>query len=270
MEEGIMKDGTGNGLQVEQRHLRAIVVDDEPLAREGIRLLLQADTDVEVVRECANGREAVAAITAEKPDLVFLDVQMPEMDGFEVLRALKEPLPAVVFVTAWDRYALKAFEVHALDYLLKPFDDERFRDALVRAKSHLKLARVSELSRKLITLLEAQPAPPPRDYLSRLAIKDVGRVVFLNVDEIDWIEAADYYVQLHAGAKVYLHRETMQSLEEKLDPRRFLRIHRSAIVNCSRVKELRSQGRRDVSVVLLGGEELRVARSCRDKLESLL
>jgi len=261
----------------EQRRLRAVVVDDEPLAREGIRLLLKDDADVELVAEAANGKDALSAIRGKKPDLVFLDVQMPEMDGFEVLRSLERPLPAVIFTTAYDRYALKAFEVHALDYLLKPFDDERFREALGRAKTTLKLARVSELSQRLISLLDQEQKPAiatkpetPKEYLSRLAIKDVGRVVFLNIEEVDWIEAADYYVQLHAGPKTYLHRETMQSLEAQLDPRRFLRIHRSAIVNCSRVKELRSHGRRDLSVVLTGGAELRVARSYRDKLESLL
>ena len=256
--------------------MRAVIVDDEPLAREGIRLLLKDDPHVEIVGEAANGKDALAEIRGKKPDLVFLDVQMPQMDGFEVLRALERPLPAVIFTTAYDRYALKAFEVHALDYLLKPFDDDRFREALERAKAALKLVRVSELSERLISLLDhdrkpaAKAAVEAREYLSRLAIKDVGRVVFLNIDEVDWIEAADYYVQLHAGPKIYLHRETMQSLESQLDPRRFLRIHRGAIVNCSRVKELRSHGRRDLSVVLSGGAELRVARSYRDKLESLL
>jgi two-component system LytT family response regulator len=232
--------------------IRTLIVDDEPLAREGLRLLLGDDEEVEVIGECASGREAVQAIQKLHPDLVFLDVQMPELDGFQVIASLPpDDLPAVVFVTAYDRYALRAFEVHALDYLLKPFDDERFQDALKRAKRHLGLQRVSEVGQR------------------RLAVKDVGRVVFLNVAEIDWIEAADYYVQLHAGKQSYLHRESMQSLEARLDPSQFLRIHRSAIVNVRGVKEVRHQGRRDIVVVLACGATLKVARSHREKLQRL-
>src|SRR5262245_47863278 len=241
--------------------IRALVVDDEPLAREGIRLLLEGDPEVAVAGECGTGRDAVAAVMQLRPDLLFLDVQMPEMNGFEVVAALEPAqLPVVVFVTAYDRYALRAFEVHALDYLLKPFSDERFHDALRRAKQHLCLSRMTDLSQRLLSLLAshgatgepplapaASPLRPP--YLSRIAIRDVGRVVFLRMDEIDWIEAADYYVQIHAGNKSYLHRETMSCLEERLDPERFLRVHRSAIVNRDRIKELRTQGRRDLMVV---------------------
>jgi two-component system LytT family response regulator len=230
-------------------------------------------------------RDAVATSRRERPELVFLDVQMPELNGFQVLSALApEELPAVIFVTAYDRYALRAFEVHALDYLLKPFDDERFHDALRRAKGHLSLTRASTLGQRLLSLLEtidgptaavplptsAAAAPPAAPaHAERLAIKDVGRVVFLPVEEIDWIEAADYYVQLHVGARTYLHRESMQSLETRLDPERFLRIHRSAIVNRRVVKELRHQGRREVVVVLAGGATLRVARSHRETLQRL-
>jgi two-component system LytT family response regulator len=272
------------------QQIRTLVVDDEPLAREGIRLLLQGDPEIAVVGECGSGPDAVLAVGKLRPDLLFLDVQMPEMNGFEVMAALEQPqVPAVIFVTAYDRYALRAFDVHALDYLLKPYDDERFYDALRRAKQHLCLSRVSDLSQRLISLLEsygahgeaaaigdappaARPpviAPHGEPYLSRLAIRDVGRVVFLGMDEIDWIEAADYYVQIHAGGKSYLHRESMNSLEDRLDPARFLRIHRSAIVNRERIKELRSQGRRDLTVVLTGGTELKVARSQRDKIQAL-
>jgi two-component system, LytTR family, response regulator len=272
------------------QQIRTLVVDDEPLAREGIRLLLQGDPEIAVVGECGSGPEAIAAIARLRPDLLFLDVQMPEMNGFEVMAALhQEQVPAVIFVTAYDRYALRAFDVHALDYLLKPYDDERFYDALRRAKQHLCLSRVSDLSQRLISLLESygaygdmavvgdvlgRPRPPAsasrgEPYLARLAIRDVGRVVFLGMDEIDWIEAADYYVQIHAGSKSYLHRESMNSLEDRLDPARFLRIHRSAIVNRERIKELRSQGRRDLTVVLTGGTELKVARSQREKIQAL-
>jgi two-component system LytT family response regulator len=241
--------------------VRCLIADDEPLAREGLRMLLAADPEVELVAECAGGREAIAAIRRHRPDLAFLDVRMPEVGGFDVLAALREgEVPAVIFVTAFDQYALRAFEVHALDYLLKPFDDERFADAIARAKRQLALSRVGNLSEKLLSLLERP---------ERLAIKDVGRVVFLPVDEIDWIEAADYYVQLHVGPKSYLHRETMQSLEKRLDPAKFLRIHRSAIVNRRCVKELRHQGR-EVTVILGDGVQLKVARSHREKLRALL
>jgi two-component system, LytTR family, response regulator len=252
------------------RRWRVVIVDDEPLAREGIRLLLGDDPELEITAECANGAEAVATVRLHQPDLVFLDVQMPEMGGFEALAALGAELPpAVIFVTAFDRYALRAFEVHALDYLLKPFTDDRFFDAVARAKQQLGLAQVSELSTKLRSLLESQaPAPPPAGFLSRLAVRDVGRVVFLDVAEVDWIEAADYYVQLHVGSQSYLHRETMNRIEQQLDPARFLRIHRSAIVNRDRVKELRSHGR-EVIVVLAGGAELPVARRHREKLQRL-
>jgi two-component system, LytTR family, response regulator len=266
--------------------LRVAIIDDEPLAREGIRMLLASDPEIDVIAESGSGFDAVSVIRRLRPELVFLDIQMPEMNGFEVMSALAPAeVPAVIFVTAFDRYALRAFEVHALDYLLKPFDDDRFYDALRRAKDQLRLSRVSDLSHKLITLLatyEAKGGPDPsaaraprppaeaaEGYLTRIAIKDIGRVVFLSVEEIDWIEAADYYVQIHAGGRSYLHRESMNSLEGRLDPSRFLRIHRSAIVNRDRVKELRSQGRRDLVVVLAGGAELKVARSHRDKLQSL-
>lgn len=263
----------------EPAKIRTLVVDDEPLAREGLRLLLAADPEVEVVGEASSGKEAVAAIDRLMPDLVFLDVQMPELDGFAVLRAVKH-LPDVVFVTAHDKYAIDAFRVHALDYLLKPFDDARFKEALDRAKRHLRLERVSRLSQTLVELLgkEATPAAAAAATVpaatqgpaTRLAIKDTGRVVFLEVEDIDWIESADYYVQLHTAKKVYLHRETMQSLEERLDPKKFVRIHRTAIVNVRRVKELRSEGRRDVVAVLQDGTELRVSRGCRDNLERLV
>lgn len=255
--------------------IRVLIVDDEPLAREGTRLLLRGDPEVEVVGEAGSGTAAIAAITALRPDLVFLDVQMPERGGFEVLAALPpEEVPAVIFVTAYDRYALRAFEVHALDYLLKPFDDERFHEALRRAKAHLELARAGDLRRQLLSLLAdvegqkaaAAPAAAPAE---RLAIKDGSRVVFLRADEIDWVEAADYYVQIHTGSKSYLVRETMASLERRLDPGQFVRIHRSAIVNRQRIRELRSGGRREAIVVLEGGATLKVARSQRDKLAAL-
>lgn len=264
--------------------LRALVVDDEPLAREGLRLLLQGDAEVECLGEAQDGRQAAALIRRLRPDLVFLDVQMPEVDGFGALRLLPAAeWPAVIFVTAYDRYALRAFEVHAVDYLLKPFDDERFREALDRAKAQIRLRRLSLLGERLLDLLaspdlparpalgQAQAAPPGPGpapdpaYLERLAIRDGGRVVFLAAAEIDWIEAADYYVEVHAGGRAYLHRESLNRLSGQLDPRRFVRIHRSALVNWDRVRELRQQGR-DVQVVLRDGVILKVARSHREHL----
>lgn len=260
--------------------IRTLVVDDEPLAREGLRLLLAADPEVSVVGEAGNGPDAVRLIREQRPDLLLLDVQMPELNGFEVLARLAPgEVPAVIFVTAYDRYALRAFDIHALDYLLKPFRDDRFHDAVGRAKAQIRLARMSDLSQRLMSVLStygereasaAAPVPPASTpWLTRLAIRDTGRVVFLEVDEIEYIEAADYYVQIHAGGKSYLHRETMQSLEARLDPERFMRIHRSAIVNSRRIRELRSEGRRDLVVVLSGGAELRVARSHREKFQHL-
>ncbi|WP_164017972.1 LytR/AlgR family response regulator transcription factor [Pyxidicoccus trucidator] len=262
--------------------IRTLVVDDEPLAREGLRLLLATDPEVSVVGEAGNGPEAVRLIREQRPDLVLLDVQMPELNGFEVLAHLAPTeVPAVIFVTAYDRYALRAFDIHALDYLLKPFRDDRFHDAVGRAKAQIRLTRMSDLSQRLMSVLSTYgerdntpapapaPTPTPEPWVHRLAIRDTGRVVFLDVDEIEYIEAADYYVQIHAGGKAYLHRETMQSLEARLDPERFMRIHRSAIVNSRRIRELRSEGRRDLVVVLTGGAELRVARSHREKFQHL-
>ncbi|WP_163997596.1 LytR/AlgR family response regulator transcription factor [Pyxidicoccus caerfyrddinensis] len=262
--------------------IRTLVVDDEPLAREGLRLLLATDPEVSVVGEAGNGPEAVRLIREQRPDLVLLDVQMPELNGFEVLAHLgPTEVPAVIFVTAYDRYALRAFDIHALDYLLKPFRDDRFHDAVGRAKAQIRQARMSDLSQRLLSVLSTYgdrevtpppapaPAAAPEPWVHRLAIRDTGRVVFLDVDEIEYIEAADYYVQIHAGGKAYLHRETMQSLEARLDPERFMRIHRSAIVNSRRIRELRNEGRRDLVVVLTGGAELRVARSHREKFQHL-
>lgn len=289
----------------QQPRIRTIIVDDEPLAREGVRLLLSQHGDIEVVGEAGNGQDAVELIRRLRPDLALLDVQMPLMSGLEVVNALpRDGLPVVVFITAYDRYAIDAFRVHALDYLLKPFDDDRFHDAIRRAKTHLQLTRVNDLGERLLSMMAngngngnganghnghngsglhhangngngnghangANGGNGVQKFLTRLAIRDIGRVVFVNVDDIDWIEAADYYVQIHVGPKSYLHRETMQRLEAELDPERFIRIHRSAIVNQTRIRELRNQGRRDMVVVLSDGAELRVARSHREKLQRM-
>src|ERR687883_459521 len=209
--------------------IRVLLVDDEPLAREMIREMLKDDPGVEVVGECVNGREAIEAIQEHNPDLIFLDVQMPEIGGFEVLEALKSvQVPHVIFVTAYDQYAVRAFEVHALDYLLKPFDRERFESAWRRAKAHILSARGGEMEGRILAILEELKAGSK--YIERLVIKSGGRVFFLDTDDIDWIEAEGNYVSVHSGKKSHLLRETISSLEAQLDPKKFRRIHRSSIV----------------------------------------
>jgi len=244
-------------------------VDDEPLAREGVRMLLANDPEVVAVHECADGRAAVSAIIETKPDLVFLDVQMPEMCGFEVLKAVgADRMPNTIFVTAYDKYALRAFEVHALDYLLKPYTNERFFRALERAKAQIKISDTHSLNVQLSALLNHLKSG--RDLLERIVVKSVGRVSHVDVEEIDWIEAADTYVRLHVGRDSYLVRGTMSGLEAKLDPHKFLRIHRSVIINLSRVKELQPLFHGEYAVKLHDGTQLTSGRSYRDKLQPLL
>ncbi|MGD8868653.1 MAG: LytTR family DNA-binding domain-containing protein [Gemmatimonadales bacterium] len=258
--------------------IRVVIVDDEPMAREGIRVLLMDDPDIEILGECAGGREAIGAIREAKPDIVFLDVQMPEVDGFDVVEEVGvENMPVVIFVTAYDQYALRAFEVAALDYLLKPYDDERFAAAVRRAKEQLRQGEVGDLARKLISLLEKQPGRTTADpslpagrYLQRIMLKTGGRVTFLRVEEIDWIEAEGDYVRLHAGGSRHLLRDTMKRLEGQLDPSRFVRTHRSTIVNLDRIKELHPLFHGDYLIVLKDGTELKLSRSRRRSLEDRL
>lgn len=260
--------------------IRTLIIDDEPLARAGMRVLLERDTDIEIVGECADGYEAIEAIRTLAPDVAFVDVQMPEVDGFEVLAQIApENLPVVVFVTAFDEYALRAFEVHALDYLLKSYSDDRFEAALRRAKEQIRQKKVNEVSRRLLAMLndhqgEDSPAETPKElqesYLRRLVVKSGGRVYFLKAHEIDWIEAADYYVSLHAGGKSHLLRESLHSLERRLDPDKFQRIHRSTIVNLDRIQELRPVTHGDFLVVLRDGTQLKMSRAHRQSLESIL
>jgi two-component system LytT family response regulator len=246
--------------------IRALIVDDEPLARARLRTLLSEEPDVEVVGECGDGLEAVAAVQELSPELLFLDVQMPALDGFGVLEALDPArLPVVVFVTAYDRYALRAFEVHALDYLLKPFDRDRFSKALDRARSHLQREGHAEASQRLLELLEDTKSG--RKPLERLVIKAAGRVFFLRVEEIDWIEAAGNYVRLHCGSDAHLLRETMNGLGARLDPQRFLRIHRSTIVNVDRIQELQAWFHGDYLVILRDGTQLTLSRGYRQKVQ---
>jgi two-component system, LytTR family, response regulator len=259
--------------------IRTLIVDDEPLGRERIRTLLAGDPEIEVIEECPDGRRAVAAIEGFKPDLVFLDVQMPEMDGFAVLDAIAgDCMPVIIFVTAYDRYAVQAFEVHALDYLLKSFDRERFKAALVRAKEEIHRLRagaldletgvldekIGALNERLAGLIEDLQAKQKR--LTRLVVKTGGRIVFLRVEEIDWVEAADNYVRIHSGRECHLIRETLQSLESRLNPEKFLRIHRSTLVNVDRIRELQPIFHGDYLVKLNDGTELTLSRNYREKL----
>jgi len=262
-----------------RKTIRAMIVDDEPLARASLRLLLEADPEIEIVAEAGSGSEAVKRINTSAPDLLFLDIQMPGMSGFDVLEQIDTTgIPAIIFVTAFDQYALRAFEVHALDYLLKPFDDARFEKALRAAKAQIEQREINKLSQKLFALLEdreeRQAAEPPRAersrYLTRLMIKSASRIFFLKVEEIDWIGAEDYYVKLHVGRKSHLLRETMNELEAKLDPEKFLRIHRSSIVNLDRVKEMHAHFNGDYVVILDDGTELKLSRSRREQLQTLL
>lgn len=251
--------------------VRTLVVDDEPLARAGIRRLLAADAEIEVVGEAGDGRSAVAAIRRLRPDLLMLDVQMPEMDGFQVLNEVgADAVAAIVFVTAYDHFAIRAFEVQALDYLLKPFEDDRFSTVLERAKRHVRRERADDLAGRLAALLERFDRGTGRaggSGLSRIMVKEGGRVFFQPVEEIEWIEAADYYARIHVGGGSHLIRESLASLEERLDAARFVRVHRSAIVNVERVQELRLDWRNRPCLVLVTGEKVPVSRSRMDALE---
>ncbi len=250
--------------------IRTILIDDEPLAREKLRGFLDNENDVEVVAECRDGKEALLTVDEEKPDLIFLDVQMPEMDGFEVLENLdQEHMPTVVFVTAYDQYALKAFDVHAIDYLLKPFDRDRFRQAMERARAEHERRQVGEMRDKVLALLSDVGERGPK-YSERLVVKTSGRVIFVKVDDIDWIDAAGNYVKLHVKGESHMLRETMSRLEERLDPERFLRIHRSTIVNIDRIRELQQQFHGDYLVILESGQRLTLSRSYREKIQKLL
>jgi two-component system LytT family response regulator len=233
--------------------IRTLIVDDEPLARRNLAVLLGSDREIVIIGECASGAEAVTEIRRSKPDLVFLDVQMPECDGFDVLELLGTASPpAVVFVTAYDQYALKAFETGALDYLLKPFDDLRFARTLARAKDRI------EQSKRVPT------------KTSRLVIKGIGQVCFVNVSDIDWIEAADYYACLHVGTRTHLLRRRMSELEQELDHDMFCRIHRSSIVNLDRVRRLEIDKEGDYEVLLVDGTKLHVSRAYHKQLQARL
>jgi two-component system LytT family response regulator len=251
------------------KKIKTLIVDDEPLARERLANLLAPIEDIEVVGQCRDGEEAVTAIHDTTPDLVFLDIQMPNMSGFEVIDAVgAEAMPLVIFVTAYDQHALRAFQVRALDYLLKPFDRDRFNEALQRARKQLERDETGDIGRRLLALVKDLRRDQPRS--DRLVVKSGGRLFFLRADEIDWVEAAGNYVRLHVGNSSHLLRETMTSIESRLDPEKFFRIHRCRIVNMDRIQELQPWLNGEYAVVLRTGERLTLSRGYREKLQERL
>jgi len=253
----------------EQKKIRTLVVDDEELARDRMQSLLAEQPDVEIVGVCTDGPSAVETIDKTQPDLVFLDVQMPGMDGFEVIDNIdKNHAPAVVFVTAHDAHALRAFEIHALDFLLKPFDQTRFEKALDRARGHLNVDRTGGLDPRLVSLLEE--LHQERKYPERLIVKSGGRVFFVRTEEIDWVEASGNYVKIHTKNDAHLLRESMKNMEARLDPKTFVRIHRSAIVNIDRIKELEPWFHGEYIVIMRDGTRLTASRVFSDRLSAAI
>lgn len=256
--------------------IRTLIVDDEAAARRSIWLLLQNDPEIQVVGQSASGADAIADIEQLAPDLVFLDVQMPGANGFEVLaQAQIARLPVIVFVTAYDEYAVRAFEIHAADYLLKPFSDARFAEAVQQAKRRVGNREVELLSRRLLQLLadrntRATGAGTEADYVQEIVVRSEGRVTFLDAATIDWVEAQDDYLVLHAGSQRYTVRSTMKAMERRLNPRQFFRTHRSTIVNLRSIKELQQYFHGDLLVILRDGTQLKLSRRRRGKLAELL
>jgi two-component system LytT family response regulator len=267
--------------------IRVLIVDDESLAREGVRTLVESEQDMRVIDACGDGRKALEVLGKEDIDVMLLDVQMPGMDGFEVVRAIpEERLPIVVFLTAFDQHALRAFEAHALDYVVKPFADARLRKALARARVQVHQRRLGHATAELASLVASLSSPTTANgaahfareseqignrFLARIPVRSVGRVAYVRVPEIVWIGAADYYSELHtADGKVHLVRETMQSLEERLDPARFIRVHRSAIVALEHVAEIRIDSADRQFVVLRDGGRLPLGRGRRTVLEEAM
>jgi two-component system LytT family response regulator len=250
--------------------LRVVVVDDETLAREGLVELLEPQPGIEIAGSFADGPSALGGIEAMKPDVVFVDVQMPGMTGFELVESLDvDPLPAIVFVTAYDEYAIRAFEVNAIDYLLKPVSSDRLAQTVARVRAHLRGRSDDSYRAKMTTLLEGV-APDRAHGVGRLIVREVGQIIVVPARDVDWVEGADYYAKLHVRNAVHMLRETLSSLEQRLDPRRFLRIHRSAIVNLTRVRAVESAVRGEGVAVLADGTRLKVTRSRREELERRL
>jgi len=249
--------------------IRVIIADDEALARKKLRILLASEPGVHIVAECRDGRQTLDALKDYKPDLLLLDVQMPDADGFQVLKAIpEEEVPVVIFTTAFDHYAIRAFEAHAMDYLLKPFDQERLHQAIERTRSELLKTHDHELTHKILNLLSNVKETRPVDR--RLVVKAGGRVIFLDLDDIDWVEAAANYVKLNVGKESYLLREAISRLAERLDPSQFVRIHRSTIVNVQKIKELQPCNSGEYIVVLKSGKELSCSRGHRAGLQQLI
>src|ERR1700733_3879499 len=253
--------------------LRVIIADDERLARKKLHILLESEPEVQVVAECEDGRQTISAVHAHLPDLLLLDIQMPDLDGFQVLNEVPPgEMPVVIFTSAYDQYAIRAFEAHALDYLLKPFDQERLHHAIERARWELHKSQDREITHRILDLLsqvksDMLPAPSSE---GRLVIRAKGRVVFLNLSEIDWIEASANYVRLNVGKESHLFRETIGRISERLNPNHFVRVHRSTIVNVRKIKELIPVNSGEYIVVLKSGKELSCSRSYRGALESMI
>jgi two-component system, LytTR family, response regulator len=253
--------------------VRTVIADDEPLARRKLRILLDSEADVQVVAECRDGGQTVSAIRSYRPDLLLLDIQMPDRDGFQVLSEIsREEMPVVIFTSAYDQYAIRAFEAHALDYLLKPFDQGRLHQAIERARFELRQSKDREITHRILDLLswvksDKQPVPESE---GRLVIKTKGRIVFLNLEEIDWVEAAANYVRLNSGKESYLFRETISRTSERLNPNHFIRIHRSVIVNVRKIKELIPVNSGEYIVVLKSGKELSCSRGYRANVQHLI
>ncbi|MCH8491868.1 MAG: LytTR family DNA-binding domain-containing protein [Idiomarina sp.] len=268
--------------------IRAVIVDDEPLARQGLRIRLSSFPHIDVIAEAGSGREAVELIVNEKPDLVFLDIQMPGLSGFDVLRLIREKaeqMPAVVFVTAYDHYAIRAFEVRALDYLLKPVDEERLAVAMERISGELRTERGTEYQQRLVQLvaditggdveeilqqLAEGKSPTIDQYPEHIAIKDSGEITRVAINSIEWIDAAGDYMCIHAANQTHILRRTMKELEQELNPRMFQRIHRSAIVNLAQVEKLCSRQNGEYHLILQNGQELKVSRSYKDRIKQLV
>lgn len=250
--------------------IRAIIVDDEPLARDKVQLFAQSIPDLNIVDVCSNGHEALTSLKKTKPDLVFLDIQMPELTGFDILEKIKkEKLPGIIFITAYDEFALRAFEFHALDYLLKPFDRERFEKAVERAKEIVASEQNSDItSQQIQSLLDS--LKKDTQTLERIIVKTNGRIIFLRVDEIDWMEAAGNYIKLHVGNESHLVRETMNNIEKQLNREKFVRIHRSTIVNIDRLKELQPWFNGEYKVLLTTNAQLVMSRGYRENFNKAI
>jgi two-component system LytT family response regulator len=250
------------------RRFRALIVDDERLSRQRLKRMLAGDPEIEVLAECRSGEEAITAVRAHAPDILFLDVEMPEVDGFAVLDSIVGPCPAIVFVTAHPHYAVRAFETPVLDYLLKPFDEGRLSRAVARAKERLQQQERADLTAQLRSALEvARNRERPTE---RIVVRDGDKAVFVKVSDVDWIEAESNYVRLHLGKSSHLVRETLSVLEQRLDSRQFRRIHRSTIVNVEAIRELHSWFHGEYRVLLKSGTELKLSRSYKKNLEDLL